>query len=284
MSDGLRVVGEGLKSEGTVENPLGSNGGEPIETWQRQAAHQQGYGADVYDGAPWCAIAVAAWFRLAGVEIDTKLIHPATGVICDHAGASGLFIPSHMNIPPGALMIRCGIHVGMVVRDRGNGIVDTIEGNVSHMVSRKVREKADWRFIVWPGLSLDSGPVAVEFRDSYGFDDLGLKPKVYGMWRSQAGRERKLVEYRIWAAQERPNWWTARAKAMRDGHVWYGFRTGPPGSYNKPWSFGGWETKETRDRLLKQYMERTDSAMTRTWKKRVPVPLGTDISEEGDMT
>jgi hypothetical protein len=276
MTDGQRLVAAALAQVG-VSEATGRNDGALIEAWQREAelAHPasspRGYHPGALTGAAWCAIFVKAMARDAGVQIDPMLTHPFTGYICQRADELGGLRPRGL-APVGSLFIKCGVHAGIVVRDRGNGLFDTVEGNSGNAVRQLVRDQSDgWRFVAWPGVGSAAGD-AVVMRDSYGFDDLNLRPFLYGGWRTE--RARRIRREAFLAA--RPGWWAADVRIDTDSP--FAFRAGPPGTYGATWRFGGWGTKALRAEKIEGYSRRVGHENLRIWSKRVPVVQGDDRS------
>lgn len=274
MTNGQKVVASALAEVGVAE-ATGRNDGAKIEAWQRaaEAAYRDEYPVGGLLGAAWCAIFVRSRFVAAGVPIDPRLVHPYTGYICQRADQLGGLAPRGL-APPGSLFIRCGVHVGIVVRDRGNGLIDTVEGNAGDAVRQLVRSKADWRIIVPPGIEDDPTPPVV-MRDSFGFDDLRLRPTLYGGWSTPELRDHKMAAF----SSAHPGLWTAPVRVDRDAP--YAFRAGAAGTYGATWRFGGWTTKARRDELLDAYCARVGHRSVRTWRKRVPVPADLGGSATG---
>lgn len=266
MTEGAKVIDRAIRREGLVEVPI--NSGYVIEGWQKMAAADQGYPIHTYDGAPWCAIFIAAMYREAGVPIDRMLVHPFTGYICKRADELGGLKPKGL-VPPGSLFIFCSIHVGLVVRDRGNGLLDTIEGNASDMVRFALRDKRSGRVIVPPTIE-QTATGAMMMRPSYGFDDLNIKPLTFGPWENKGARTRKMNEY----IKNHPGRWVVPVEMERNDEVRYAFRSGEGGTYGAKWKLGGWPSKEGRDFQKEQYAKRVGHENLRDWRRNVPVPAG----------
>lgn len=263
-SDGQRVAARALRYEGLSE-PLGRNDGVQIELWQDRSGRK--YGVD-YTGAPWCAIFIDNMAVEAGVEIDPMLTHPFTGFICQRADELGGLSPAGDLWPVGAWIIYCGVHVGIVVRDRGNGLVDTIEGNAGNAVRRLVREKSRARCIAWPGVGDATG--AVLTRPSFGFDDLAKKPLTYGPWATKKARDAQMESYTAPSGA----WGPVPVKLDKEGSQ-FAFRVGRPGvEYGEPWRYGGWRSNEVRRRMIASYLRANPDAKIRIWRREVPLPSG----------
>lgn len=261
MASGQRVIAVAERYVGVAE-ATGRNDGPQIETWQRAAEDSLGLPRGTYRGAPWCAIFVRAVYAEAGVPLDSMLGHPFTGFICQRADAMGGLAPDGL-APPGSLLIRCGIHVGLVVRDRGNGLIDTIEGNVGNAVRRLVRARDEWRVIVPPAVAGTITRVAM--RDSYGFDDLNLRPRLFGGWATAKVRDARMEAF----AAARPDMWTRAVRINRPSP--FAFEAGPIGTHGATWQFGGWASREVREERLAAYARRVGHMNLRRWRRRVPV-------------
>lgn len=277
LTNGQRVVTTGLSLVGTRE-ATHRNDGEPVETWQREAALAHGLAEHTYnparrggqivgDGAPWCAIGVKHIFKAAGVELDPMLSHPFTGFICNRADQLGGLAPRGL-APAGSLGIKSGVHVFIVVHDRGNGVLETVECNSSDMVRTNLRNKSDWRIIVPPGIEdhVDERP-AFAMVTRYGFDDLDVMPALYGGWRTEHDRNVKMNGYQL----AHPGMWAA--PVMLDGKASpFAFRAAPQGTYGMPWRFGGWASKAIREHEQAGYAAAAGHTNLRDWSKQVRVP------------
>jgi hypothetical protein len=218
-------------------------------------------------------------YKRAGVEIDSMLVHPYTGYICQKAEELNLWLPSGALAPPGSLFIFCEIHVGLVIHDRGNGIVDTIEGNASDMVRRAIRDKSSGRIIVPPGIGAATEPIMAK-RNSYGFDDLNIRPKTKGPWSRQQSRDDLMKAF----AAKNPGQWVVPVKLVRDDKVVYAFRHGKKETYGDVWRFGGWPSIEARKQEMAAYAKRAGHNNLRTWRRTVPTPIESDQVERDIKT
>lgn len=265
MTAGERVIAEALKYEGVHEIPWGSNDDEggPITQWQK-AVGLYGFPADK---KPWCGTFEKAMFVATGVD-DSGLCSPSTQLICERADALGGMAPAGL-APPGTIIVACAIHTGLVVHDRGNGLLDTIEGNVSDSVKREVRDRADWRLIVAPAIAADGAPPQPLLVPSYGFDDLSLKPTLYGGWTTAQKRTERRRDYEA----AHPGDWTREVRTSASSP--YAFWAGPRGTYGRDWKFGGWPNEHARDEIRDSYLEEHPDARIRIWRRVVPVPAGT---------
>jgi hypothetical protein len=168
-----RVVATAARYVGVRENPMGSNRGPLIDKWER-------YWSMI--GQPWCGMFASAVLREAGV---TDVSHPATAIICSKGREKGWVT----NRPvPGALIVWCGTHVGILVSEVSPGVWNTIEGNSSDSVARRVRSLAGATLVVSP--ELRHAQPSIE--RSYYLEDPTVTPKLYGPWRTKAGREKAI--------------------------------------------------------------------------------------------
>jgi len=172
-----RVVATAARYVGVRENPLGSNRGPLIDQWERHWG---------MIGQPWCGMFTSAVLREAGV---TDVSHPSTWIIVQRAREKGWTT----KVPvPGALIVwpvNGGRHVEMLVSQASPGVWNTIGGNVSDSVQRKVRALTDCTLVVSP--ELRNAQPAVERR--YFLEDPKVTPKLYGPWRTKAMRERVIA-------------------------------------------------------------------------------------------
>lgn len=171
-----RVVATAARYLSVREKPLGSNddGGGPITKWEATWGMR-------YE--PWCGMFASAVLREAGV---TDVSHPATSVICQQARAKGWVT----NTPvPGALIVWCGTHVEILVSQASPGVWNTIGGNTSDQVARRVRSLSGGTLVVSPELRNNKPAVQREFY----FEDTAVTPVLYGPWLTKAGREKKIA-------------------------------------------------------------------------------------------
>lgn len=264
---GERVVATALSQVGVTESPPGSNSGPAVQKYQ--APWHMG------TGWPWCG-AFAAWsYVQAGVD-DSGLLSPSTAATCQRADAMGGLAPAGL-APPGSVGIVCGIHVFLVVHDRGDGLLDTIEGNSNDSVRRGVRARSDWRVIVPPAIAADAAPTEPLMVDSFGFDDLSLRPRVFGPWAGAEPRDSQMAAYR----RAHPDDWT-RAVRLAAGR--FAFEAGRPGTAGALWRFGGWPSQDVRVERMRAYGGGRPGAALRSWRKSVPVPAGAGEADTGGKT
>jgi hypothetical protein len=128
---------------------------------------------------------LSAVLRESGV---TDVSHPSTWIIVQRARENGWTT----KVPvPGALVVwpvNGGRHVEMLVSQASPGVWNTIGGNVSDSVQRKVRALTDCTLVVSP--ELRNAQPAVERR--YFLEDPKVRPKLYGPWRTKEMRERAI--------------------------------------------------------------------------------------------
>lgn len=227
-----KVISTARKYVGIHENPLGSNrdGGGPIDRWQAAVGLR---------GVPWCGCAVKGWYAEAGVD-DDGIAHPATQVMYDRARAQGAIVSEPI---PGSMFVYPGIHTGLVVRDLGGGVVETIEGNTSDSVAyrRRAYGPGTGLYFLAPRAIRVGAKPKPPARDYYVEDPLAT-PILRGPWRSKAARDRALSRL--------PKARRARARAVRVGPGWYGFLEGPRRLY------GPWDSNAARDDAHKKLESR----------------------------
>ncbi len=175
MTPNQRVVATAARYIGVREKPPGSNddGGGWITKIER-------YWSMRYE--PWCGMACSAWLREAGV---TDVSHPATSVICSRGREKGWTTTTPV---PGALIVWCGTHVEMLVSEVSPGVWNTIGGNTSDSVARRVRSLAGATIVVSPELR-HAKPSQERV---YFLEDPGVTPRLYGPWRTRQARERAI--------------------------------------------------------------------------------------------
>ena len=177
MTPNQRVVATAARYVGVRENPLGSNRGPLIDQWERHWGML---------GEPWCGMYLSAVLRESGV---TDVSHPSTWIIVQRARENGWTT----KVPvPGALVVwpvNGGRHVEMLVSQASPGVWNTIGGNVSDSVQRKVRALTDCTLVVSP--ELRNAQPAVERR--YFLEDPKVTPTLYGPWRTKAQREKVIA-------------------------------------------------------------------------------------------
>ena len=175
MTANQRVVATAARYVGVRENPPGSNRGPLIDKWEA-------YWRLGYLGWPWCGAFASAVLREAGV---TDVSHPSTAEICRKARERGWVT----NTPvPGALIVWCGTHVGILVSQASPGVWNTIEGNSGDMVARRVRSLAGATLVVSPELRHAQPSIERQFY----LEDTAVQPKFYGPWRTKAARDRAI--------------------------------------------------------------------------------------------
>jgi hypothetical protein len=247
MKSGQLVAMTALRHLGDTEDPFGSNTdrGGWIDSCQ----------ADWHlHGVPWCGCAVDRWFREAGVD-DGGVCHPATGIMCANARNRGWVWrkTGGSTVPAGAIWISCGQHVEVVVGDRGDGLLDCIGGNVNQACRSTVRRLADATMIIVPPAILEGTDEDVRV---YGFDDLTLRPKRFGPWRTKTQREnvikkltpeRRKQVHRVRIAGKSP----------------FAFVIYPRATTR--WRFGPWDSKDARDGLMREYRASHSGRKLRPW-------------------
>jgi hypothetical protein len=245
MTNGQKVATTALSHLGTQESPLGSNtdGGG----WIDKIEAQWGLHAE-----PWCAMAVSAWYREAAVD-DDGVINPGTATMCARADAKGLW-HTQGPVPPGAILILCGIHTEVAIAQRADGLIDCVGGNVSDGVYKTVRQLGGgWRCIVPPAI-LQGQPEPITV---YGFDDPHFAPERFGPWHDRAARESVIAGLPV---AERNHVRRVRIPGANQ----FAFYVLNP---NK-WRFGPWQDKADRDAQMADMAAKTGRQM-RPWSQQV---------------
>lgn len=215
-----------------VEEILGSNSSPQIDKWEARWGLK---------GEPWCGMFADAMFAEAGVS-DSGLCHPAVQEMCNRASRQGAYWNGKHPILPGSLWAKCGIHVGIIVKDNMDGTVYTIEGNKNNSVSRGKRNISDARIIVPPEVAED---VYVPPIYEYWLEDTNSKLKLLTVkekvarWRAKASRDKVLAQLK----QNNPtNRYRPISRIDKKGVRWYYITVGPLRFY------GPWDTKDQRSK------------------------------------
>jgi len=175
VTSNQRVVATAARYVGVRENPPGSNRGPLIDKWEA-------YWRLGYLGWPWCGAFASAVLREADV---TDVSHPSTAEICRKARERRWVT----NTPvPGALIVWCGTHVGILVSEVSPGVWNTIEGNSGDQVARRVRSLAGATLVVSPELR----HAQPSLERAYYLEDTKVVPKMYGPWATRQAREKAI--------------------------------------------------------------------------------------------
>jgi len=137
-SAAARMVAMAQGEVGQAEQPPGSNNSPRIAQYRSATAGAPGPG-------PWCAYFVSWLARNAGVPVgDHGQGFGSVDALYAWAQKSGRAVPasSGQNPKPGDLIV-WDEHIGMVESVRPDGSIQTIEGNSSDRVSRRVHPKGD---------------------------------------------------------------------------------------------------------------------------------------------
>lgn len=144
---------------GVSERPPGSNDGPQVRAWQEQAGERRGLARATYRRQPWCAMFLDAVAVVAGLDLPLALTSPSTAVMAAEARRLGILRGPDQTWPPGSYMIKDGVHVDEVERDRGDGTAEGVGGNVSDAVRATLRRKRDFTgAIVHPQILEETGP------------------------------------------------------------------------------------------------------------------------------
>jgi hypothetical protein len=137
-SAAARMVAMAQGEVGQAEQPPGSNNSARIAQYRSATAGAPGPG-------PWCAYFTSWLARGAGVPLgDHGQGFGSVDALYAWAQKSGRAVPasSGQNPKPGDLIV-WDEHIGMVESVRPDGSIQTIEGNSSDRVSRRVHAKGD---------------------------------------------------------------------------------------------------------------------------------------------
>src|SRR3954449_10937024 len=137
-SPAARMVAMAQAEVGQAEQPPGSNNSPRIAQYRTATAGAPGPG-------PWCAYFVSWPARQSGVPVgDHGQGFGSVDALYAWAQKSGRAVPasSGQNPKPGDLIV-WDEHIGMVESVRPDGSIQTIEGNSSDRVSRRVHAKGD---------------------------------------------------------------------------------------------------------------------------------------------
>jgi CHAP domain len=137
-SPAARMVAMAQAEVGQAEQPPGSNNSPRIAQYRSATAGAPGPG-------PWCAYFTSWLARGAGVPVgDHGEGFGSVDALYAWAQKSGRAIPtsSGQNPKPGDLIV-WDEHIGIVESVRPDGSIQTIEGNSSDRVSRRVHAKGD---------------------------------------------------------------------------------------------------------------------------------------------
>src|SRR5689334_12530312 len=137
-SPAARMVAMAQGEVGQAEQPPGSNNSARIAQYRTATAGAPGPG-------PWCAYFVSWLARNAGVPVgDHGQGFGSVDALYAWAQKSGRAVPasSGQNPKPGDLIV-WDEHIGIVESVKPDGSIQTIEGNSSDRVSRRVHPKGD---------------------------------------------------------------------------------------------------------------------------------------------
>ena len=128
---GARMVAIAQAEIGQTEQPPGSNDSPRIAEY-RTATAGSGIG-------PWCNYFVSWVAKQAGAPLGEQgQGFGAVAATWDWAQRTGRAIPNTQPPSPGDLVVWDGRHIGMVEAVLPDGRIQTIEGNSSNMVTRRV--------------------------------------------------------------------------------------------------------------------------------------------------
>jgi hypothetical protein len=251
MSWGTKYIDRAEQYVGEVETPWGSNQGQNISRWIREA----GYGSPV----PWCGCFTLGIAKEIQYANAIEISHGYTGTIVARAQARGWLKAGGAKVPPGSLFVKGGAtgHVG-IVRDSSARLFETVEGNANHGVRVLTRAWDDgWQAVVFP----DLGTNAVVNVTTYGFEDLDIKPTRYGGWPTRQARDERMKQYQA----ANPTNWVRPIRVDRPSP--FAFEAGLEDTFGDTWRFGTWTSKAVRDQQLARYRHTSPAAMIRTFSQ-----------------
>lgn len=254
-TNGQKVVAQGLTYLGDREGPPNRSGDPIVDACQRF------YGLE---GEPWCAMFAGFVIASSSADSDYKLaaaevMHPATAIMAERADKRGWHVPGGAWVPPGALFIIPGRHVGFVTQSFRDGSFATLEGNSADAVRTTLRRWDDgWSAIVIPRTGM---PADAAVATGYGFDD--TRVKLYGGWEKRPIRDGQMRQF----ALNHPGWWVQPVRVRR--HAQFAFRAGPEGTWNQ-WQYGPWigkDAKKRRDEVMAHWVDAHEGAVARPWRR-----------------
>jgi len=130
-SRGAQMVAIAQAEIGQAEQPPGSNDSPRIAEYRTATA-----GAGI---GPWCNYFVSWVAKQAGAPLGEQgQGFGAVAATWDWAQRTGRAIPASQTPQPGDLIVWDGTHIGLVETVLPDGRIQTIEGNSSDMVTRRV--------------------------------------------------------------------------------------------------------------------------------------------------
>jgi hypothetical protein len=263
LTNGQKFIAEAQKYVGQHEGLPNRSGGPAIDACQKH--YGMGYGTSI-GPVPYCGCGMGWTAANIGYQSYIDICSPSVAVTYQRAKDRGwLKGRGNKGTPTGALFAIDGLHIGAVL-DSGDTYFTTVEYNASDSITSRTRAWSDgWQVIIPPDLGDGR---ANENRTVYGFDDLEIKPKRYGGWLTENGRNGNLAAYK----KGHPDNWTRQIKVMANSP--YAFEAGKPGTFGKTWSFGPWATKEARDAQMAGYAKKTGHISLRAWSKQVKTVPG----------
>jgi hypothetical protein len=212
---GQRIVDIAASQVGLVESPLGSNKG-PISKYGAL------YGTWM-SGEPWCAAFVGWCWTQAGVDDALSICTPSCQTNCNISDAKGL----RMSPRPGASIVWCGKHTGLLVEPLGGGLWRTCEGNTNHSVAFRTHDLSGVVIYGPAGLAGEAAG-AVPRETVYYLED--VRVKTFGPWPTKVAREAEITSL----PKERQGKVRRVRIATKDGKTGYGWCEGPPRRYWGP--------------------------------------------------
>ena len=228
MSYGSEVCDVAESQVGIHESPMGSNKGG-CEKYQKP------WGSWMI-GQPWCGAFVAWCWEQVGLD-GMKYADPSTATMCSHAGGYDL----RCSPRPGAAIVNCGTHTGILQYDLGGGVWKGIDGNSSDQV-RWTQWTIAGRTIYAPP-EIKSGEKPPPPTETwYYVEDVAMKGvREFGGWSSAKARDNELN------SMKNPGHYRKFKREYPSKETPYFFEDpSKPERY-----YGGWKNKAHRDDALK---------------------------------
>ena len=260
---------------GPARDNYGSGTGSACFGYSSKGAHvvddsniAGGYGRS---NTPWCAnflilISNQVGYKNYQHQKNGGIGHGYTGYMWDKAKAKGWLKSTPV---PGSIGIKNGKHVFLVVtKPNSSGYYESIGGNESDKVRHATRHTSEgWSFIVPPDLGSATGSTT---KTMYAFEDLHLKPKIFGGWPSKQTRDDQYDKRAAYNERENTGRWLRKVKVKGN----YAFEEGEPGTWGQTYNFGGWESKASRDKVMADYQASNPGRPLRTYNYKKTVTGG----------
>jgi hypothetical protein len=225
--------------------------------------YQRPYGTWMV-GQPWCAAWIGWVWSEAGVPDARAIASPSTAIMCSTARAKGLVCMPR----PGAALVWCGTHVGLLHTHLGGSTWRTIEGNSGDAVNWRTRDVSGCLVYGPPGL------VGAEAKEPepevlYYLDDDFAAPARSQPFPTKEARDAALADFRPEEGAVVRRWHN------RSGH---GFTIGVRKRY------GPWRSKEARAKARKTLEKRLGRRLAARSEVRKGTPAAKKAEALGKTT